>query len=104
MLEVIEHGFGAVVETRRLLMTRAATGVHHPAALGAGAAAGEAVGDQHVGALGPGFQRGAGTGRAPADDHHVALLVPRHTVAIGHLQGWQHVGAGEVIGHWHNPS
>ncbi|MNO71127.1 hypothetical protein D3C76_620330 [compost metagenome] len=99
VLEVIEHGFGAVVETRRLLMTRAATGVHHPAALGAGAAAGETVGDQYVGTLGASLQGGAGTGRAPADDQHVALFIPGHTVAIGHLQRRQHVGAGEVIGH-----
>ncbi|MNP22138.1 hypothetical protein D3C76_1147970 [compost metagenome] len=99
VLEVIEHGLGAVVEARGLLMTRTATGVDHPATLGAGAAAGEAVSDQHVGPLGPSFQRGAGTGRAPADDQHVATFVPVHTAAIGYLQGRQHIGAGEVIGH-----
>ncbi|MNF83899.1 hypothetical protein D3C84_662370 [compost metagenome] len=99
VLEVIEHGIGTVVKARSLLMASAATGVDHPTTFGAGTAACEAVGDQHIGALGASFQRGASTGRAPANDQHIAFFVPGHAVAISHLQGRQHFGAGDVIGH-----
>ena len=76
MLEIIKHGLRAVAETCGLLVLRAATGVHHPSALGTGTAAHEAVGNHHPGTSTAGLQRSAGTRRAPADHQYIAGVMP----------------------------
>ena len=98
MLEVIKHGLRAVAETCGLLVLRAATGVHHPSALGTGTAAHEAVGNHHPGTSTAGLQRSAGTGRPPTYYQHVAGVVPVPcTQALG-LQGRENFAvAGRML-------
>ncbi|MNH15057.1 hypothetical protein D3C79_746630 [compost metagenome] len=87
--EVVEHRLGGVREARRLLLPRAATGIHHAPTAGAGTTAIEAVGNQHIGTLGAGLQRRASPGGAPADHQHIALPVPVQRCRVIHLQGFE---------------
>ncbi|MNG17212.1 hypothetical protein D3C84_1011820 [compost metagenome] len=86
VLEVIEHRLRAVADASGALLTGTTAGVHHAATLGTGTAASEAIGNQHIDTIGPGFEGGTGTRRPPADDQHVTLFIPLQCMAVADPQ------------------
>ncbi|MNH35165.1 hypothetical protein D3C79_958260 [compost metagenome] len=96
MAEVVEHRLGRVGKTRRLLMPRATTGIHHATTAGTGPTAIEAVGNQHIGTLGARLQRRARPGGAPTDHQHITLCLPLQCSGVIYLQGFENRRDGRV--------
>ena len=95
VLEVVKHRLRGVAEAGVLLLSGTAARIHHAATLGAGAAAGKTVGDNHLGPLATGLQCGAGAGSPPTDHQYVAALVPvpiRQTVQVQRGQDFSVAG------------
>ncbi|MDT4831188.1 hypothetical protein FQZ97_646860 [compost metagenome] len=82
LAQVIRHCLRCIGVARGGLPGRAAAGIHHPAAFRAGAAAFEALGDDHARAAPCRFQRRAGTRGAEAHYHGIAGGLPRMRVRV----------------------
>ncbi|MCY1230799.1 hypothetical protein D9M72_432270 [compost metagenome] len=86
LAQVVRHRLRCIGIARGGLVGRAAAGVDHPAAPGAGAPAFEAFRNDHARAAMRGFQRGAGPGSAEAHHHGIAGGLPRVCVRIVEAQ------------------